>query len=470
MRNLIKYINFFKEIPVKEKVTLLTILLISFLINLYNVITFPIFLDEAWTYLNFTEKGFLYSISKYPAPNNHILHSILTLLTKDLPFGTTINLRIPNLILATIASLLFFVTFSKLFSKKIALYLLLLFCFTFVFMHYAYLSRGYMLVIVSFIVCFYATIRLCSLDNTTKKDLKYYVLLSLASIIGFYTMPSFLYAYFTCVSFLFFYFLKFKNIHQLKQLLIFGIVTTFIVLLLYTPVFIVSGIDSVINNRFVEPSSIWFVLKGIPGHFKETLGFLIGIKFYYIMPIYLYGFYLLLKNKSIVSYFVLYCFAIAPVILVFHSLIPYYRVWVYLLIPIMYLFGVIFNNLNLSNNKMNIIIGIISLGFIFNFYQKIKYEQQFSFSTNEVANKLIEIKAENVVVFKNFIDTNLIYLFKQKNINIKTKYVDSHYLNNYYMKSKDYFITSKKLDLNSKYKNIHTWYCWELDIYLYQMK
>lgn len=470
MRNLINYINFFKEIPVNEKVTLLTILLISFLINLYNIINIPIFIDEAWTYLNFTEKGFLYSISKYPAPNNHILHSILTLLTKDLPFGTTINLRIPNLILATIASLLFFVTFSKLFSKKIALYLLPLFCFTFVFMHYAYLSRGYMLVIVSFIVCFYATIRLCSLENTFKKDLKYYILLSLASIIGFYTIPTFLYAFFSIFSYLFLYFLIQKNITKLKQLLFFGIVTTFIVLLLYTPVFIVSGIDAIINNRFVEPSSIWFVLKGIPGHFKETLGFLIGIKFYYILPIYLYGFYLLLKNKSIISYFVLYCFAIAPIILIVHSLIPFYRVWIYLLIPIMYLLGLIIKRLNLSTLKISLLVFLISLGLIFNFYQKIKYEQQFSFSANEVANKLIEIKAENVIVFKNFVDTNLIYLFKQKNINIKTKYIDSHYLNNYYMKSKDYFITSKKLDLNSKYKNIHTWYCWELDIYLYQMK
>ena len=127
----------------------LAVIGVSFVFNLYNVIIRPIFYDEAWTYLNFTRPGFLTAISYYPLPNNHILHTAMTVMTRDLPFGTTVNLRLPNLLISSITALVFAYTSYRLFFKRAALLLLPLFCFLFPVSYYSYLSRGYMLVVLA---------------------------------------------------------------------------------------------------------------------------------------------------------------------------------------------------------------------------------------------------------------------------------------------------------------------------------
>src|SRR5712671_5590327 len=45
----------------------------------------PVAYDEASTYLNFTSHSPLVSMLYYPAPNNHILHSVITSFTKYIP-------------------------------------------------------------------------------------------------------------------------------------------------------------------------------------------------------------------------------------------------------------------------------------------------------------------------------------------------------------------------------------------------
>ena len=68
----------------------------------YYAIVMPVCYDEGLTYLYFTSKGIFSSMSFYPEPNNHILHSLLTNLTIHLPFGDTeFRLRLPSLIAST---------------------------------------------------------------------------------------------------------------------------------------------------------------------------------------------------------------------------------------------------------------------------------------------------------------------------------------------------------------------------------
>ena len=63
-----------KDIEAKNLLVILLIFFIVLIIRLFYLTSLPISYDEGWTYINFTEKGALSSISYYPAPNNHIFY------------------------------------------------------------------------------------------------------------------------------------------------------------------------------------------------------------------------------------------------------------------------------------------------------------------------------------------------------------------------------------------------------------
>ena len=62
------------------------VLTIPLACSIYYAIRLPVTYDEAWTYLYFTINSPLVSASFYPAPNNHILFSLLARVTTSL-FG-----------------------------------------------------------------------------------------------------------------------------------------------------------------------------------------------------------------------------------------------------------------------------------------------------------------------------------------------------------------------------------------------
>jgi hypothetical protein len=473
--NFNRIILFFKTLSIKQKYLLFFIVAISFFINLYHVINLPIYYDEAWTYRNFTNRSFIISITKYPAPNNHVLHSILTNLTKHFPFSSTINLRIPNLITALFSSLLFFYTFFKMFSQKIAFILLPMFCFVFGNMYFAYLSRGYMLVIFSFLICFYATMKIISQNETTNR--KYLFYLSIGGMIGFFTMPSFLYPYFTCISYISLISILNKDYTNLKNIFFSGLITTIFVILFYLPIMIVSGLDAIINNKYVEPIARFDVLRNLFHHFNETFDFLFGIKLIYIIPIVIFSIYYFIKNKIKSYYFIMYCFFIAPILLLIHSVIPFYRTWIYWIIPFLYGIGLV-AEIIVKDRKYPLWIllatnATFSVFLLVIFNHKIKFDQEFSYQSTRVANYIISQNMSKIYCHHPLIENNLLYLFEVNNRKIDIKYsskvVDKSDIK-MIKENYDLIITSKKLDDLLDLKFINNWDSWEANTYLYKTK
>ncbi len=449
------------------------IILFSFGVNLYHVTTMSISYDEAWTYLNFTKKGFFTSLSHYPAPNNHILHSLLTNISLGFPFSQTINLRLPNLLFSTFAAVTFYLSFTKLLQKKTALFLLAVFCFSFPVLHYSHLSRGYILVLFAFIICFYSTIRLSSTPNFKPQNhTKYFVSLSLGAIIGFFTMPSFLYPYFTCVILISAIFLIKKNRKGLSYLVISCLLTSIAVLILYTPIFIVSGIDAVINNRFVEPISRVQVFGRLLEHFNLASTFLFSVP----LSVFVFALFFMCfaTRKTKIVILPLCFFLIVPFILLLHGIIPFPRTWIYLIIPFLYLIGLTIESFQLDR-KLNIkSIGffsvIVILILIFNFNKKWNRKQGFSFKTVEVADYLVSQKAKSIYINHPLIETNLLFIFEEKDIDIPITYsrrnIDNAELE--IIKSCcDFVITAHKPNRKSNYEYIKRW---RNDIYLSKVK
>lgn len=201
-----KSFSFNLELEKEQKMSILAgiFLLINLVFRIFYAIETPIFYDEAWTYLNFTNKGILYSATIYPAPNNHVLHSILTNLSYHLPFSETLNLRLPSIFLGTLSVFFLFVVFGKLFNKKAALILIIIYTSLTPVLMYNFMARGYSFILFFFILGFYAASQI--IQKYKQTDLiKYYVLLSISGILGVFTMPSFLYPFFSLNSFLLFF-------------------------------------------------------------------------------------------------------------------------------------------------------------------------------------------------------------------------------------------------------------------------
>lgn len=406
--------------PKSHLIAASVVILLGFAVKVFYLITMPISYDEAMTYLFFTKKGIWTSMTKYPAPNNHILHSILTNITYYFPFSQTVNLRLPNLLVNTLSGVILFYTFSKLLNSKIALFLLAGYSFLFPVLYYGYCSRGYSLVFLAFIICFYAAVQLIQTESYNITFKKYLILLSGGAIVGFYTMPSFLYPYITSVSFLFLVFALKREWNKILALTVSGACVAFVVLLLYLPVLRFSGLDAVVNNRFVRPIPRTAVLKSIPDHFSFSFSFLFdqtllnGLLAISLIAIYL-GYH---KFRRPTVLFTVYCFAFAPILLLIHSVVPFARTWVYLIVPFLFLAGSGLQKVGI-HEKIGIKTWLILTACLIvllsvRFNSKVMKKEAFEFNAQKTAELLINSQADTVYINHNLIKINILYIFEEK--------------------------------------------------------
>jgi hypothetical protein len=427
----------FTEIPSKYQGVFWMIWSFSLLFNLYNVCNLPIFYDEAWTFLNFTRRGIAVSISHYPAPNNHILHSILTNFTYRWPFSQTINLRIPNLAVTAVSVLVFFYTFCRLLNHRAALVLTSVYAFLFPVLYYGYVSRGYALVLLASIVLFYATLRIAG--DKLQTDSKSYVLWALASVVGFYAMPSFLYPVFLSATFIT-YRLVFVQSRAWMAFLRWAAGAGLAVALLYFPIFAVSGVDAVVGNKYVQSITYGTLLRMMPNHFLETALFLAG-SVWVLIPMAIALLYALVKvNRSQSADFARYSLLMPPVILLLHPTMPFPRTWIFLLVPILYLIGVSLQKFLSDPGKGRrlwiIIIGLPLL-LIVSFTIEIRRYEAFSIDAHAASKYLLKEGARTVYCNHPLYETNLRYEFENAHKPLHLTYSlqsledDSHLLKPY---------------------------------------
>lgn len=402
------FIESFNKIERKYWKYCISIIVISFLIKLYYSIIIPVTYDEAWTFINFTDRGFLSSISYYPAPNNHVLHSLFTNLSSYLPFNKLTNLRIPSLISISICSLFLFYTFSRLFKPKIGLSLLIIFCCLEPVNLYGFLSRGYSLILLTFIICFYSSIKL--MENNKHEQTKYFFFLFIASVFGFYSMPSFLYPYVSIITYLLYIFIRKGSKEKIKKLILSCSSTLIVVLILYAPIILFSGLESIIGNKFVDSLNRTEVLNSLINHFIITYEFLFSINPFYILIILILSIFYNLKinSKNLLGYyFSLYTLLLCPIILIVHSVIPFPRTWIYLIIPILYITGKTIHTLK-KESFMNIFVlasFIIFILFNFSFNYEIEQNEKYSFEAEVLSNYISQEKIKKIRCNHPLIDT-----------------------------------------------------------------
>ncbi len=359
------------------------LLIIPLLTSFYYAITMPINFDEALTWMWFTSKGLLSSAGYYPAPNNHILHSLITCFTRYIPFiWPLLRLRISSLIAGAFILIIGNAMLSKHFNKQTALVVVGISSMLFMSLYYGYMARGYALLGLFFISAFYAALNIIN----GQTDNKNFTAFGLASVLGFYTMPSFLYAFVMLNAIVFL-----CNPKAAFKTIVTGCITGGVVLLLYLPVIIINGVGALINNPYVAPLGRAEVAKMLPQFTPAAVHEITGIGALYFVPLLAISFLLLLKEQKRNYLIVFIVFLTGPFALVLlHAVIRYSRTFSYYTFMLVFLVVLSWRNL-LQQIKINYLLPVIvvlQLVLLNNFSSQIYNYENFGLTAERVLQSI----------------------------------------------------------------------------------
>lgn len=371
-----------------DKYGLILLLLFPVIAAFFYALTLPVSFDEAATFLLFTHKGFIESVTHYPAPNNHVLHSVITNITKHIPFlSDLLKLRISAIAVHLTTLIVLYQFVSKHFSKKMALTVLALSSMLFLNMYYSYMSRGYSLVNLFFVGSLFCSFNLIKGENTTKN----WLLLSIFSVLGFYTMPSYLYPFLTLNGFIFMMQPKY-----LKKQLLYGFGVISVVFLLYLPIIFYDGLSAITNNPYVKSIGFFHTIKSLPLFYLFTIEEITGIHWSFIILLLLIAVYLIIKSKNQLEIVFAAIFILTPIVLLsLQQVIPFARVFNYYSFVIILLILIPFKdkieaiNLSILFPVLLLIQGLLWLNFDSKIYAYENKDQALNITANSIIPKII---------------------------------------------------------------------------------
>jgi hypothetical protein len=380
-----------KVLFVSARNTLLTIykseakfiLFLPIFASVYYAIALPVSYDEAWTYLNFTSRGIFASACYYPMPNNHILHSLITNATAHLPFwGDLFKLRISSIVVNVLIWIIAFAFLSRHFGKKMAVIVVSVASMLFMSMYYSYMSRGYGLLTLCFMVSLFATFNIIRNGNQAKD----WIWLTIASILGFYAIPSFLYPFLTIQ-----FFILLHGRQFFRRQFITGFFISLITVLLYLPIIIINGIGALAGNEFVKPLDRSLVLELLPGFAADVITEITGISWVIVVMLLALSFIVKMTNKERQNRLLFMVFLLSPfILLTLHSVIPFGRTFVYCGFLIVFLIALPFRKwIDRMNFKIIIpVLIIIQCGMFYNFNRIIYQYEDFDIVSDKVLNQI----------------------------------------------------------------------------------
>ncbi|MFN8436430.1 MAG: glycosyltransferase family 39 protein [Cytophagales bacterium] len=377
----------------------------------------PISYDEAWTFLNFTQKGIITSLCYYPAPNNHVFFSIITCLSNSIHFiDKTFSLRLP-VILSSLATLIITYDFIKrTLNKNVAIVMVTLMSVLFMNIYYSYMARGYSFLFLFFVISCYASFQI--LKNSSNKYL--WLIFTISNVLGFFSIPSFLYPFLTLHVFVL---LRLKNVSFLQ--IYSGGITVILTILVYTPIGVLNGTNALTNNSYVTPISRVLVAQQLPAFFTTTLEELIGFNLGVVLTIIFCSMvYISIFKKEYILFYIL--FLSAPfILLIIHSVIPFPRTFYYYSFIMSLLVVLPFEKIlnKMKDITVFTICFIIQFSFIYNFSIKIKNVESYSLIIDQTISNLKINHKDSIYCNSGLADAYLLY----NNLNIE--YSNPHYCN-----------------------------------------
>ena len=212
----------------------------------------PLNHDEAYTVMVFAPRTLLAAVSDYHLPNNHILHTVLVHFSLRLLGDAPWSVRLPAFLAYLALVPAAYLAARRLFSRPAGLAAAALIAALPVFQLYAANARGYSLLALAALLALALAARLRERDNRIA-----WLLLAVVVALGFWTLPVMLFPFGMLMTWLALAWLV-NDIGSadrrafLRHWLLCGLSAAALTVLLYTPVLIYSGLDSLTGNTFVQ--------------------------------------------------------------------------------------------------------------------------------------------------------------------------------------------------------------------------
>ncbi len=322
----------------RERYLVIIALLSITLARIFFAFNYPLHIDEAFSYVFIVSKGWLATLSYYPGPNNHVAYLIFCSPFKLLFENPLIIMRAPAIMVSTSATIALFLILKKYFRFTVAFVSIILFSFSEYGIFYATHGRGYFLMLFFFVISF-----ICLIRSITLGSRYYFILFCIASALGLYTIPVFVYPLASMLVAGIIYAFNEKNTRKIRWILISTSIIFLFTNLLYLPIIITNGYEALIGNRWVQSLStndfyqkIVFYLLDTPGTFYslDIYGLwitLLNLFFWLIVALNPKSFSINTKiNLSFVGWFVISFYLTPLILLILQQVIPGARTWLYL--------------------------------------------------------------------------------------------------------------------------------------------
>ena len=358
----LQIVNVIKEEDKLHIFTVTAIMITGIFLRVYHLFM-PARYDESFSFTVYGSRSLEVILSDYSYPNNHIFHSLLVSMATSL-FGKELwAVRLPALISGIILIIAVYIFTRIFFNKYSALLAMALAASSGQLVSFSVNARGYIIIAL-------ASTFLFILVPYLLEDKKggAWLIFTIISAAGFYAVPVMLYPFII----IFFWIStitllkekKNKRNEILKRLIIYSMVTLVLTTVLYSPILLNTGLESIIANKFVKslswtefteklPQSLYTLWNEwnnnipLPVSYIITFGFFVSLFFF--KKINKYGFSIILTTFI----------TITPILLI-QKVAPYTRVWLFLL-PLYFSIsaaGIIYI-LRLNNKKAGKVINII---------------------------------------------------------------------------------------------------------------
>jgi hypothetical protein len=417
--------NQIRSISKKDFQFFLIIILITSGIKIYYFFTQPITNDETFTFLNYVKPGFLAAISYYNLTNNHILHSILCNVFDLLPFSPVYTLRIASFLSGLLMLFAAYLFFGRLLNPQAKYIAFSFFAFTLPILQYGVLARGYSLLMFFAII---STSILLALTKSKENRKKQWLIYLISSALGFYTIPVYLYVYLSQAVFYTFYIMEQKKLNYLKEFFYFSLLIALTVFTLYSPVLLLSGINSLTGYDFMQRLTFSKFMNIYPEFIKNYFVWLSGNNPYFSIFVLIaatIGFIYSFKNKKIL-FLLIISFLLTPLITIaIQQTISFYRLLIFNTLTIALSLGLftefLTQRIKFDSRKKNILLisfsVLISIILFLSFANLCKKEKEINLKAYHFAT-LIEnnttIFSTNEVRYYTFLKFKAMYLDKKK--------------------------------------------------------
>lgn len=226
--------------------------------------------DEAYTFSVFAVQPLRLGLSDYHYPNNHLFHTLLVHLSYRLFGVQTWTVRLPALLAGALLAPFGYGLARRLYSPATAWLAGLTIALAPVLVSFSVNARGYTLLALFTLWNAGLAVNLLRQGNTFS-----WMLLAFFGALGLYTVPVFVYS----LAMLYFWLLvvwvsgkvdRSRRFSFLLAVILCGGLTLLLAGLFYLPVFLNSGIRSVVANQWVEPVAREWFLPTLQSRLIET--------------------------------------------------------------------------------------------------------------------------------------------------------------------------------------------------------